>query len=226
MLAGQKLVRRPARMVRMSLKIRMEYQKVLRERYWEARGRREKSQILDEYCSNTGRSRKYAIRRLRAGPRSTRARERRWIYDGEVIAALAKLWEVFDYPCGQRLKPLLEAEVERLRGFGELQISKMSGREAKANKSRHHRSEAKALPGGNALSGPQGLPQKKLAATKDPGKTHRVGHLKAGVPGDRPGGPLWLLHPWGVHQHPECRGDLLRMVGRGGHDREVPAGYL
>lgn len=47
-------------------------------------------------------------------------------------------------------------------------------------------------------------PQEKLAATKDPGKTHRVGHLKAGVPGDRPGGPLWLLHPWGVHQHSEC----------------------
>jgi len=110
-------------MVRMSLKIRMEYQKVLRERYWKAKGRREKSRILDEYCSNTGQSRKYAIRRLRAGPRSTRARKRRWIYDGEVIAALAKLWEIFDYPCGQRLKPLLEAEVERLRGFGELQIS-------------------------------------------------------------------------------------------------------
>ena len=50
-------------MVRMSLKVRMEYQKVLRERYWKARGRREKSQILDEYCSNTGQSRKYATRR-------------------------------------------------------------------------------------------------------------------------------------------------------------------
>ena len=110
-------------MVRMSLKVRMEYQKVLRERYWKAKGRREKSQILDEYCSNTGQSRKYAIRRLRAGPRSTRARKRRWIYDGEIIAALAKLWEIFDYPCGGRLKPLLEAEVERLRGFGELEIS-------------------------------------------------------------------------------------------------------
>ena len=43
MLAGQKLVRRPARMVRMSLKVRMEYQKVLRERYWKVGGRREKS---------------------------------------------------------------------------------------------------------------------------------------------------------------------------------------
>jgi hypothetical protein len=108
----------------MSLKIRMEYQKILRERYWKAKGRKEKARILDEYCSNTGQSRKYAIRRLRAGLQgSKRGRKRKWTYDGEVIAALAKLWEIFDYPCGQRLKPLLEAEVERLRGFGELEIS-------------------------------------------------------------------------------------------------------
>jgi len=57
-------------MVRMSLEARMEYQKVLRERYWKAKGRWEKSRILDEYCSSTGQSRKYAIRRLRAGPRA------------------------------------------------------------------------------------------------------------------------------------------------------------
>jgi hypothetical protein len=37
-----------------------------------------------------------------------------------VKAALARVWEVFDYPCGQRLKPLLEAEVDRLRELGEL----------------------------------------------------------------------------------------------------------
>ena len=54
--------------------VRMEYQKVLRERYWKARGRREKSRILDEYCSNTGQSRKYAIRRLRASPPEHRGR--------------------------------------------------------------------------------------------------------------------------------------------------------
>ncbi|RLC69022.1 MAG: hypothetical protein DRI26_09560 [Chloroflexi bacterium] len=73
-------------MVKMSLKIRMEYQRILWERYWKAKGRKEKSKILDEYCSNTGQSRKYAIRRLRAGPRSTEARKRRRIYDtGRVL---------------------------------------------------------------------------------------------------------------------------------------------
>jgi len=34
-----------------------------------------------------------------------------------------KIWEIFDYPCGQRLKPLLEAEVYRLRKLGEIEIS-------------------------------------------------------------------------------------------------------
>jgi len=33
---------------------------------------------------------------------------------------LVKCWEMFDYPCGQRLKPLLCEEVKRLRELGEL----------------------------------------------------------------------------------------------------------
>jgi hypothetical protein len=50
-------------------------------------------------------------------------KKRREVYDGQVKAALAKTREIFDYPCGQRLKPLLEVEIDRLREFGELQIS-------------------------------------------------------------------------------------------------------
>lgn len=48
---------------------------------------------------------------------------RREICDGYVRAALAEVWEIFDYPCGGRLKPLLESEVDRLRELGELSIS-------------------------------------------------------------------------------------------------------
>ncbi len=44
-------------------------------------------------------------------------------YGSEVKAALVKVWEIFDYPCGQRLKPIIELELERLRAFGEIQIS-------------------------------------------------------------------------------------------------------
>ena len=45
------------------------------------------------------------------------------MYDGEVRTALVRCWEIFDYPCGQRLKPLLGEEVKRLRGLGELLCS-------------------------------------------------------------------------------------------------------
>jgi len=37
--------------------------------------------------------------------------------------ALAKVWEMFDDLCGQRPKPMLLAEVDRLSDFGELRAS-------------------------------------------------------------------------------------------------------
>lgn len=103
---------------------RNEYLKVLRERYLKAKTKKEKSEILNEYCVNTGQSRKYAIRKIQPtvslNPKPRK--KRRETYDGQVKAALAKVWEIFDYSCGQRLKPLLEVEVDRLREFGELNI--------------------------------------------------------------------------------------------------------
>jgi hypothetical protein len=109
----------------MDIHARKEYRKVVRERYWKAQSKKERTQILDEYCANTGHTRKYAIRKLRAreNPDQKQRKRRKPIYDGEVVAALATIWEVFDYPCGQRLKPIIEKETDRLRGFGELSIS-------------------------------------------------------------------------------------------------------
>jgi hypothetical protein len=109
----------------MDLGARKEYTAVVKERYWKARSKKEKSLILDEYCANTGQSRKYAIRKLRSRgkPDSGPRRRRPAVYDGQVTAALAKIWEIFDCPCGQRLKPLVESQTDRLRQFGELAIS-------------------------------------------------------------------------------------------------------
>lgn len=117
----------------MDMQSRKEYRGVVRERYWKAHSKKEKSRILDEYCSNTGHARKYAIRKLMASEHSdVRAKRRRGaVYDGEVTAALAKTWEIFDYPCGQRLKPIIERETDRLRGFGELSISDEVARKLK-----------------------------------------------------------------------------------------------
>ena len=103
---------------------RNEYLKVLRESYFKAKSKREKSDILDEYCRNTGQSRKYVTRKInKADLRPKQRKKRKEKYDGQVKAALAKIWEIFDYPCGQRLKPLLETEVDRLRELGEIAIS-------------------------------------------------------------------------------------------------------
>jgi len=78
---------------------------------------------LDEYCGNTGQSRKYVIWKIHRGSIKPKQRKRRKEqYDGQVKAALVKVWEIFDYACGQRLKPLLETEVERLRDLGEIEI--------------------------------------------------------------------------------------------------------
>jgi len=102
---------------------RNEYLKVIREKYFKVRTKKEKSQILNEYCSNTGQSRKHVIRKIhQAALRPKQRKKRKEIYDGHVRAGLAKIWEIFDYPCGQRLKPLLETEVDRLSALGEIEI--------------------------------------------------------------------------------------------------------
>ena len=93
----------------MNMNARRQYLKILQERYFMAKPRKETSLILDEYCSNTHQNRKYAIRRIRSFSSTPRERKKRkHIYDGHVRAALAKLWKIFDYPCGQRLAPLLK----------------------------------------------------------------------------------------------------------------------
>ncbi len=104
---------------------RNQYLKVLRERYLKAKAKKEKTQILDEYCRNTGQARKYVIRKIQ--PRvdlvPKQRKKRKQTYDGQVTAALAEVWEIFDCPCGQRLKPVLEVELDRLMGLGELRVS-------------------------------------------------------------------------------------------------------
>jgi len=72
----------------MDMHSRNEYLKVLRERYLKARTRKEKSWILDEYCSNTGQARKYVIRKMQPGVnlRLRQRKKRQETYDGEVKA--------------------------------------------------------------------------------------------------------------------------------------------
>ena len=102
---------------------RNEYLKVMSKSYIKARSRKEETQILDEYCRNTGQTRKYVITKIhKVELKPKQRRERKETYCGQVRAALARIWEIFDYAFGQRLKPLLEMELDRLRQLGEIEI--------------------------------------------------------------------------------------------------------
>ena len=84
---------------------RNQYLRELQQRYLMAKSRKEKSSILDEYCRNTHHNRKYVISKINSliSSRPKKRKKRKQIYDGYVKAALAKVWKIFDYPCGQRL---------------------------------------------------------------------------------------------------------------------------
>ncbi len=112
-------------MKRSHLKTNSKYHAEVVERYSRASRKKQKSQILDKYCRMTGLSRKYAIRKMgvRSVPSSGGRQPRKEQYDTQFVEALARIWSIFDYPCGQRLKPILEREVDRLVKFGELNIS-------------------------------------------------------------------------------------------------------
>lgn len=108
----------------MDMYSRNQYLKQLRIEYLRTRSKKGKGRLLEESEKRTGLNRKYLIRKLRVisnlDKNKPKVRRTKQLYDGQVRAALVKCWEIFDYPCGQRLKPLLSEEVHRLRELGEL----------------------------------------------------------------------------------------------------------
>lgn len=109
----------------MSLPSRREYLAVIRQRYRAAKSRRERSQLLDEVEQVCGYHRKYAIRVLREPanrPPAARRRPRRRRYE-EALPAIALIWEALDYPCAERLHPVLLPMAELLATHGELELT-------------------------------------------------------------------------------------------------------
>jgi len=111
----------------MDMHSRNQYLKNVRVEYLRTKPKKDKGKLLDESEKRTGMNRKYLITKLR--PLSNldkikpKHRRRKEVYDGYVRTALVRCWEIFDYPCGQRLKPILRKEVQRLRQLGELRCS-------------------------------------------------------------------------------------------------------
>lgn len=103
---------------------REQYLERVREEYGKA-SRRDKTRLLNEARKRTRLNRKVLIRKLAHPPRPNPGKRspRQASYGSAVVTALVKVWEIFDYPCGQRLAPALKAQVKRLRQAGELRCS-------------------------------------------------------------------------------------------------------
>lgn len=95
----------------MSPRSKKEYLQAVHRRYKNA-SRRVKSSILDEFCSNCGYHRKYAIRVLRHFKRFTQAKQKKKgkqsFYNQEsILKPLKCIWLKANLPCSKRLKAIL-----------------------------------------------------------------------------------------------------------------------
>ena len=87
---------------RMKTTSRRDYLHKIYQRYRRAE-KEEKQHILDEFCTNCGYHRKYAIRLLNGAPPESKPeirprRRRRVSYGAQVISILEAVWEAADYP--------------------------------------------------------------------------------------------------------------------------------
>src|SRR5262245_48776788 len=118
------------------MKQRQAVTKVTAKRYQGA-SKKEKKQMLDEFCRTTGYNRCYARWVLRQQQRRLVVRpgvvveadvERRQkriktrTYDEKVRRALVELWEMLDYLCGKRLVAILPEIIRKLEEFKELRL--------------------------------------------------------------------------------------------------------
>ncbi|MBI2644669.1 hypothetical protein HYW94_00620, partial [Candidatus Uhrbacteria bacterium] len=107
------------------------YTLITKRKGYHLKPRKEKSALLSEYCQVTGQNRRAVSAKIRSGryvrtmklESGEERRTRSSPYDAQTTAYLIKLWKIFDYPCGQRLAPIIRTELHRLRRFGELTIS-------------------------------------------------------------------------------------------------------
>jgi hypothetical protein len=93
--------------------------RALAPRYAHA-SKREKGQLLDEFCAITGYTRKHALALLSDPPAERRVEERRGrrpSYGPAEVALLRVCWSATDGICSKRLAPFLPELLERLRSW-------------------------------------------------------------------------------------------------------------
>lgn len=111
----------------MSKNAKRELVKKVKQRYLHS-SKIEKTHILTELCINTGYKRKYALSLLSARKSLEKiqnlTRKSRWSYTEDDIGTLRKIWRIFDYPCGQRLAPMLKEYIRVLEKWNEISLTK------------------------------------------------------------------------------------------------------
>ena len=113
---------------KMSIISRKEYLSRVKGRYLKA-DLKDKSAILSEFVENTSYNKKYAVRILAAGHEYKAKcinRKVHYAYTNEDIFWLKKIWQIMDYPCGQRLAPQLPEIISKLVHFKELDIPEIA----------------------------------------------------------------------------------------------------
>jgi len=101
----------------MRYKFKMEYLKKIYQRYHRA-NRKEKKQILDEFCKICGYNRKYAIwllNNIHPEDRLTQKRKSNYRYKKSTISILEIIWEAAGYPWSERLKAMLPIWIPYLK---------------------------------------------------------------------------------------------------------------
>ena len=110
----------------MNMESKKQYLRELQKEYLKA-SKKEKGLLLNEAEKRTGLDRKYLTRRLSAKtrwnkpkrPAATRPRQ----FGHDLVIHLVNIWDIFGNPCGQRLTPLIEEELEHLRQLGEISVN-------------------------------------------------------------------------------------------------------
>lgn len=106
----------------MSIRSRREYLNEMRQQYFKAISRKEKTNIISEVIKITGHHRKYTIALLNQPPSSLKpsARRQRPLKYLESMPVIQTVWEALDYPCAERLHPVLTPTAELLEFHNEL----------------------------------------------------------------------------------------------------------
>jgi hypothetical protein len=95
----------------MSQSSKIEYLKMMRERYARRPGKRARGALIDEVCAMCGYERKYAIKVLRGKRRGVavegRGGPRRRYEPQEIQRVLKTIWLVAEQPCGKRMVAMM-----------------------------------------------------------------------------------------------------------------------